>query len=71
MRYRDLIQFDPIDEIIMFGKLYNDDYRAKVVKNFVFSSTFENYIIPKICATLDLNATILRQRYSDVGKMHW
>ena len=52
MKYKDLIQFDPIDEIIKFGKLDDDDYRAKVVKNFVFSNTFENYIIPKICATI-------------------
>lgn len=29
MKYKDLIQFDPIDEIIKFGQLDNDDYRAK------------------------------------------
>ena len=56
MKYRDLIQFDPIDEIIMFGKLDNNDYREKLVRNFVCSNTFENYIIPQICATLDLNS---------------
>src|SRR5690554_2861962 len=67
MRYRDLIQFDPIDEIIKFGKLDDDDYRAKVVKNFVFSNTFENYIIPKICATLDLNATTETKGIQIVG----
>ena len=67
MKYRDLIQFDPIDEIIKFGKLDNNDYRAKVVKNFVFSNTFENYIIPKICATLDLNATTETKGIQIVG----
>lgn len=57
MKYNDLIQFNPIDEIIKFGQLDNEDYRAKLVKNFVCSQTFENYIIPQICAKLDLNAS--------------
>lgn len=56
MKYKDLIQFDPIDEIIKFGQLDNEDYRAKLVKNFVCSQTFENHIIPQICGKLDLNA---------------
>lgn len=52
MKYSDLIQFDPIDEIIKFGQLDNEDYREKLVKNFVCSQTFENYIIPQICGKL-------------------
>lgn len=56
MKYRDLIQFDPIDEIIKFGQLDNEDYRAKLVKNFVCSNLYETHIIPQICAKLDLNA---------------
>ena len=35
MKYRELIQFNPIDEIIKFEKLDNEDYRTNVVKNFV------------------------------------
>lgn len=38
MTYSKLIQFDPIDEIIKFDKLESDDYRAKLVKNFVCST---------------------------------
>lgn len=57
MKYKDLIQFDPIDEIIKFSKLENEDYRAKIVGNFVCSKTYEEYIIPQICATLDLSST--------------
>ena len=57
MKYKDLIQFDPIDEIIKFAKLDNEDYRAKIVGNFVCSRTYEEYIIPQICATLDLSST--------------
>ena len=56
MKYSELIQFDPIDEIIKFDKLENEDYRAKLVKNFVCSRTFEEHIIPQICSKLDLNA---------------
>ena len=56
MKYNELIQFDPIDEIIKFGQLDHKDYREKLVKNFVFSTTFEENIIPRICADLDLTA---------------
>ncbi len=56
MKYKELIQFDPIDEIIKFDKLENDDYRAKLVKNFVCSTAFEERIIPQICSKLDLGA---------------
>ena len=30
MKYGELIQFDPIDEIIKFDKLESDDYKAKL-----------------------------------------
>ncbi len=67
MKYSDLIQFDPIDEIIKFGQLDSEDYRAKLVKNFVCSQTFENYIIPQICSKLDLNATTETKGIQIVG----
>lgn len=67
MKYNDLIQFDPIDEIIKFGQLNDEDYRAKLVKNFVCSQTFENYIIPQICGKLDLNATTETKGVQIVG----
>lgn len=67
MKYNDLIQFDPIDEIIKFGQLDSEDYRAKLVKNFVCSQTFENYIIPQICGKLDLNATTETKGIQIVG----
>lgn len=67
MKYKDLIQFDPIDEIIKFGQLDNDDYRAKLVKNFVCSNLYETHIIPQICAKLDLNATTETKGIQIVG----
>ena len=57
MKYRDLIQFDPIDEIIKFSKLGSDDYREKLVRDFVCSKAYEEIIIPQICAKLDLAST--------------
>lgn len=67
MKYKDLIQFDPIDEIIKFGQLDDKDFRTKLVKNFVCSKTFEDYIIPQICSNLDLNATTETKGIQIVG----
>ena len=67
MKYKDLIQFDPIDEIIKFGQLDNEDYRAKLVKNFVCSDLYETHIIPQICAKLDLNTTTETKGIQIVG----
>lgn len=56
MKYRDLIQFESVDEIIKFDKLSDDDYREQLVKTFVVSNSFENFIIPRICRELDLDS---------------
>lgn len=57
MKYSDIIQFESIDEIIKFDKLGNDDYRERLVKTFVCSQAFENFIIPRISRELDLEST--------------
>lgn len=67
MKYKELIQFDPIDEIIKFGQLTSEDYRAKLVKTFVCSKLYETHIIPKICGNLDLNATVETKGIQIVG----
>ena len=67
MKYGELIQFDPIDEIIKFDKLESDDYKAKLVKNFVCSKAFEERIIPQICSKLDLAAKIETKGIHSVG----
>lgn len=74
MKYKDQIQFDH-NNLIWFGQPDNEDYRAKLVKNFVCSQTFENYIIPQICGKLDLNATTETKGIQivgnyDAGKSH-
>lgn len=57
MKYRDLIQFEPIDEVIKIDRLDEDDYRKSVVRSFVFSEAYEKTIIPEICRDLDFTAS--------------
>ncbi|MCQ2258857.1 MAG: DUF6079 family protein [Bacteroidaceae bacterium] len=57
MKYKDLIQFDPIEEVIKFNQLQSEDYRHSLVRNFVFSNTYEKTIIPEICRDLDYTSS--------------
>lgn len=57
MIYRDLIQFEPINEVVKFSRLEEADYRKSLVKNFVFSKAYEETIIPRICENLDYTQT--------------
>ena len=57
MKYNDLIQFDPIEEVIKFNQLQSEDYRHSLVRNFVFSNTYEKTIIPEICRDLDYTSS--------------
>lgn len=57
MKYGDLIQFDPINEVVAFGRLSDSDYQSSLVRSFVFSPDYERTIIPEICRQLDLTAT--------------
>lgn len=57
MKYGDLIQFDPINEVVIFDRLTDSDYRRSLVRNFVFSPVYEQTFIPLICRNLDFTAT--------------
>lgn len=57
MKYKDLIQFEPINEVVKFNRLQEDDYRRSLVQNFVFSAAYEKTIIPEICKQLDYTAS--------------
>ena len=57
MKYKDLIQFEPINEVVKFDRLQSDDYRKSLVRNFVFSQTYEKTIIPELCKNLDYTAS--------------
>ncbi len=62
MKYRDLIQFEPINEVVQFDLIKNGteedkaNYKRSLVSNFVFSETYEKVIIPEICRNLDYTA---------------
>lgn len=53
MRYKELIQFDPIIEIVKFSRLTDNLYSERLIKNFVYSKAYEEVIIPVICKNLD------------------
>ena len=53
MKYSELISFEPINEVVKFDRLNEDDYRQSLVRNFVFSATYEKAIIPELCKNLD------------------
>lgn len=57
MKYKELIQFEPINEVVKFERLGSDDYRKSLVRNFVFSETYEKTIIPQLCRNLDYTAS--------------
>ena len=57
MKYRELIQFEPINEVVKFSRLEEEDYRKSLVRNFVFSKDYEKTIIPRICENLDYTQT--------------
>jgi hypothetical protein len=57
MKYRELLHFDPITEIVKFDRLGDNDYREALVKTFVFSADYEKTIIPLICDNLDYTNT--------------
>ena len=67
MKYKDLIQFESVDEIIKFDKLDNENYRERLVKTFVFSESFVKIIIPLISYELNLDATYETKGLQVVG----
>lgn len=57
MKYNELLQFEPINEVVKFDRLEDADYRKQLVKTFVFSKAYADDIIPFICEILDYNST--------------
>lgn len=57
MKYRELLQFKPITEVVKFDRLSDLDYQESLVKTFVFSKDYEENIIPFICSNLDYTTT--------------
>jgi hypothetical protein len=57
MKYSDLLQFEPINEVVKFDRLDDSDYCSQLVKTFVFSKDYADNIIPLICDNLNFNNT--------------
>ena len=57
MKYRDLIHFKPITEVIRFGDLRDERKRQQFVETFVFSEQYRRSYIPMICSNLDFTET--------------
>ncbi len=53
MKYRQLLQFEPITEVVKFARLSDLSYQESLVRTFVFSKDYEKNIIPFICKNLD------------------
>ncbi len=47
MKYRDILQFDPITDVIQLDMLESTDYRRDVVRTFVYPEYFTSTIIPQ------------------------
>ncbi|NPD45114.1 DUF6079 family protein [Lentimicrobium sp. S6] len=53
MKYKDLINFEPITEVVKFSKTDETAYQESLIKSFVFSQTFKDYLVPVITKNLD------------------
>ena len=52
MKYRDILQFEPITDVIQLDKLGSNDYREDIIKSFVYPEYFVETIIPEIVRNL-------------------
>lgn len=55
MKYKELLNFEPITEVVKFSRTSESDYQKALVKTFVFSDTFKNHLIPLMIRNLDFN----------------
>ncbi|MCC5935599.1 MAG: hypothetical protein JJU35_15230 [Balneolales bacterium] len=55
MKYKELISFEPITEVIKFSRTKETDYQQTLVKTFVFSDSFRDALIPEMVKNISLN----------------
>lgn len=55
MKYKELLNFEPITEVVKFSRTSEVDYQKSLIKTFVFSDTFKNHLIPLMIRNLDFN----------------
>lgn len=57
MKYQELINFEPITEVVKFSETHKDDYQKNLVKTFVFSKTFKDHLIPLMVRNIDFETS--------------
>ena len=55
MKYKELLNFEPITEVVKFSKTTQIEYQKTLVRTFVFSATFKEQIVPLMVKNLDFN----------------
>lgn len=54
MKYSELIQFEPITEVVKFDRTGEAEYQKTLVKTFVFSKSYKEHLIPTMVKNLRL-----------------
>jgi hypothetical protein len=57
MKYKELLNFEPITEVVKFSRTSEIEYQKSLIKTFVFSDTFKNHLIPLVVKNLNFNLT--------------
>ena len=55
MKYKDLLNFEPITEVVKFSQTNKSEYQQSLVKTFVFSDAFKESRIPLMVKNLDFH----------------
>lgn len=57
MKYRDLLNFEPITEVVRFDRTGEEEYQKTLVKTFVFSNALRQNLIPLMVRNIDFEST--------------
>ena len=57
MKYKELLNFEPITEVVKFSRTSEIEYQKSLIKTFVFSDTFKNHLIPLVVKNINFNLT--------------
>lgn len=53
MKYKDILNFQPITEIVKFSETDKKDYQEQLISSFVFSNAFRENLLPLMIRNLD------------------
>lgn len=57
MKYKELINFEPITEVVQFAETNKEEYQKDLVRTFSFSKAFSDVLIPLMVRNLDYSKT--------------